>query len=193
MTCESLQPLLLQIGKSVVEMCEKRSVPSSTNKHNKILRTTKLSQSNVSKWTMEVKKDLQRVESLVTEMETEAQTRSKAKEDLELKVNYLEGIVKELEDSKSEFDSIESELKIKCKFHEDQYAKLGDHTKDVEFKIIEKTMALKHYEQQIEELEGKLKLTTCEADKLKTSVQVLGNLFQGVFLLPDGSFSLVLK
>ena len=174
MTCEALQPLLISVGKAVVVMCEKRSVPSSTNKHNKIIRTTKLSHGNVSKWTVEVEKDLQRIESLITDIETEFHEKSKMNEDLVLKINGLEGTIEELEVGKSRFDSIESELKIKCKFHEDQYTKLESHTKDIEAKLIEKTMNLKHSEQRAKELEGKLDISTDEVEKLKSSVQVLG-------------------
>ena len=131
----------------------------------------------MSKWTVEVEKDLQRIESLITEIETESHEKSKTNEDLELKVKALEGIVKELEAGKMLFDSIESELKIKCKFHENQFTKLETHTKDVEAKLVEKTLDLKHSKQQVEELEGKLELSTGEVEKLKTSVQVLGILF----------------
>lgn len=177
MTCEALQSLLLSIGKAVVEMCEKRSVPSSTNKHNKILRTTKLSHGIASKWTVEVEKDLQRIELLINEIETGLQGENKINEELELKINNLEGIIKELKLNKSQFDSVESELKIRCKFHEDQYTKLNLHTKDVEAKLIEKTMDLKHSQQQIEELEKKLELSAGEVKNLKISVQLLGIMF----------------
>ena len=183
MTCEALQSLLLSIGKAVVVMCEKRNIPSSTNKHNKIIRTTKLSHGNVSKWTVEVEKDLQRIESLITEIETESHEKSKTNEDLELKVKALEGIVKELEAGKMLFDSIESELKIKCKFHENQFTKLETHTKDVEAKLVEKTMDLKHSKQQVEKLEAKLELSTSEVEKLRTSVQALGILFFFILFL----------
>lgn len=174
LTCETLQPLLLQVGKIVVEMCEKRNVPSSTNKQNKILRTTKLSSSNVSKWTTEVEKDLQRVEVFVTELETELQAKNQTNLDLGTAGNNFQERINELEKSKSEFDTIEQELKIKCQFHEEQYSKLDNHTKDVERSLAEKTVTLQNSEQQIEVLQTKLESSLAEVEKLNGSIQVLG-------------------
>ena len=174
MTCEVLQNYLLEIGSCVVCICESQNLPSSTNKHNKILRNTKLSPSNVNKWSGEVQKDMKRLESLISDKDEESKRQENENMELRSKIEHLEKNVHELESEKSKFGSIKTELELNCNFHSKQNEDLQAHVKELEKDIFHKEEALNKRNDQIVELEEQCKYSKDEISKLQSSNQVLG-------------------
>ncbi|XP_066922140.1 coiled-coil domain-containing protein 157-like [Clytia hemisphaerica] len=173
MTCDVLQNYLLDIGSCVVCICENQNLPSAINKHNKILRNTKLSPSNVNKWSSELQKDLKRLESLVNEKEEESRKHENENLDLHAKIGHLEKVIHSLESEKSKFDSIKTELEVKCDFHSKQNEDFQARVKELEKDLYRKEESLNKRNDHVAQLEEQLKNLTEEITKLQSSKQIL--------------------
>lgn len=167
--CSKLQSSLIEIGESVINICETQNMPSSISKHNKIIRSCKLSTSIVDKWSVEFIKDLKKVLRCVQDNEGENST---LKKQLEITKNKKEDLEKELSlvhTAKETLENNERDLSKRCN-------SLKELVKSYE----EKQVLADNKIKELEIINGKLKKdldnSTEELGKHKISIRALGTI-----------------
>jgi len=179
MTCEILQGHILDVGQCIVNICETQSLPSATNKQNKIIRSTKLSCSNVAKWSIELQKDLQKVSSLISERESDNTTLRDENNTLKDGVKNSDQKLEELTEKAMRFASIEKDLNEKCKLLQSCLDRAREETNSTEIQLKDEKKKLSLANATNQDLEKSLKDANGEIEKYKCSIKALGKLLLG--------------
>ena len=174
MTCEDLQSHILDVGQSIVNICETQNLPSATNKQNKIIRNTKLSCSNVAKWSTELQKDLSKISYLVSEKESNCVELRNEKNALKEKVKNSDQKLQTFTEEKSRLSSIEKDLNERCTLLQNRLDKAEEELNNTKIQLKDDNERLSLANTNNLDLEKSLIDANGEIEKYKCSIKALG-------------------
>lgn len=174
--CSKLQSSLIDIGGCVLNICETQNLPSSVSKHNKILKSCKLSSSIVEKWSMEFIKDLKKVLHCVQDNERENNTLKKQLQIYKTKIETLENENSIVSADRDTLQKSEEKLLAQCNSLK-ELVKSYEQNQDSAKNKIEELQAAN------ELLKKGLDCSTEELGKHKISIRALGTLHIHLYLV----------